>query len=106
MSGLGHLTQAVANPFGVLSSIATVAQNEQIRGQVAGIADHLNKVDFHKALRKIEDTMEKLAEAPFRKSEAGTIRVLEDVEEDLRSGFSELIDGARVVVSLEVLPSG
>jgi len=156
MSGLSHLTQAVANPVGALSSIATVVQNQQIKGQlanmtemmgslqtlglvssvasvagigvsvastaillqriktvdagigrlegqVAGIADHLNKVDIHKSLRRVEDTMEKLAEAPFRKSEAGTAKVLEDVEENLRAGFNELIDGARVVISLEVL---
>lgn len=156
MSGLAHLTTAVANPVGALSSIATVAQNEQIKGQlanmtemmgslqtlglvssvasvagigvsvastaillqrlktvdagigrlegqVAGIADHLNKVDIHKSLRKVEDTMEKLAEAPFRKSEAGTTKVLEDVEESLRTSFNELINGARVVISLEIL---
>ncbi len=72
-------------------------------GQIAGIADHLKKTDLHKALHKVNDTMEKLAEAPFRKSAAGTRKVLDNVEEDLRSGFNELITGARVVINLEVL---
>lgn len=75
----------------------------RMEGQIAGMAEHLQKTDIHKALRKVNDTMEKLAEAPFRKTEAGTRKVLDDVEENLRSGFNELVDGARVVINLEVL---
>jgi hypothetical protein len=75
----------------------------RMEGQIAGMAEHLQKTDIHKALRKVNDTMEKLAEAPHRKTEAGTRKVLDDVEENLRSGFNELVDGARVVINLEVL---
>lgn len=75
----------------------------RMEGQIAGVAEHLKKTDIHKALRKVNDTMEKLAEAPFRRTEAGTRKVLDDVEENLRSGFNELVDGARVVINLEVL---
>jgi hypothetical protein len=75
----------------------------RLEGHVTDIADHLNKADIHKALRRIGDTMEKLAEAPCRKSMAGTKKVLDDVEENLRSGFNELVEGARVMFNLEVL---
>ena len=156
VSGLGQVAQSGGNPLNMFTGLATVVQNQQIKGQltsltqmvgsletlglvssiasiagigvtvastailmqrikgiesgiqrmevkIGGIADHLNKVDLHKALRRVEDTMEKLSEAPYRKSAAGTAKVLSDVEENLRSSFNELVEGARVFISLEVL---
>lgn len=149
-SGVGEVVKSGLSPVNMLASVATVAQNEQIKGrlntltdmvgnlqtlslvgsvasvagigvtvastailaqrinqvdrsisrlggQVRGLEEKLDKLDVHRALRNIEDTMEKLAEAPFRKTQSGTEKVLGDVEENLRSGFNELADGVRMV---------
>lgn len=108
------LVGSVASVAGIgvtVASTAILAQRinkvdqsiSRLGGQVSGLEEKLDKLDVHRALRNIEDTMEKLAEAPFRKTQSGTEKVLGDVEENLRSGFNELTDGVRVVLGFDVL---
>lgn len=101
VAGIGVTVASTAILMRQIKMVDTGIQ--RLSDELADIKSHLREVDIHRALHRVGDTMEKLAEAPFRKTAAGTEKVLYDVEENLRSGFNELLEGVQVAISMDVV---
>lgn len=88
----------------VLQRISAVNRGiEQLEAKIDDLPARWREMELHKTLRNVENQLNQLAEAPLRKTASSTRSDLDAVQKGLRDSFTELHEGAKCVLKMEVV---